>query len=82
MTVREAMEARAEKRKAAARKAKQTAMASARKAKQTAMASARALKPEQPFDEAAAKAEFAALDRLALTVWMNGGQNERKKHRG
>ena len=74
MTVREAMEARAEKRKAAARKAKQTAMASAR-----------ALKPEpekKPFDEAAAKAEFAALDRLALTVWMSGGMKAPSGHVG
>ena len=61
MTVREEMAARAEKRKAASRKAKQTAMAAAR-----------ALKPEQTFDEAAAQAEFADLDSRALTVWMIG----------
>lgn len=71
MTIREAMEARAEKRKAAARKAKQTAMASAR-----------ALKPEQQFDEAAAQAEFAALDRLALTVWMSGVKKAPSGHVG
>ena len=65
------MEARAEKRKAAARKAKQTAMASAR-----------ALKPEQQFDEAAAQAEFAALDRLALTVWMSGVKKAPSGHVG
>lgn len=64
MTVREAMAARAEKRKAASIKAKQEAMAAAR-----------ALKPEPgntPVDEAAAQAEFDALDSRALTVWMNG----------
>ena len=65
------MEARAEKRKAAARKAKQTAMASAR-----------ALKPDQQFDEAAAQAEFAALDRLALTVWMSGVKKAPSGHVG
>lgn len=71
MTVREAMDARAEKRKEASLKAKQTAMATAR-----------ALKPEQPFDEAAAKAEFAALDSRALTVWMNGGMKAPSGHVG
>lgn len=71
MTVREAMDARAEKRKAASRKAKQDAMAAAR-----------ALKPEQPFDEAAAQAEFAALDSRALTVWMIGCRKEPSGHVG
>ena len=74
MTVREAMDARAEKRKA-----------ESRKAKQTAMATARALKPEpekKPFDESAAKAEFAALDRRAVTVWMSGGRKEPSGHVG
>ena len=71
MTIQEEMEARAEKRKAAARKAKQTAMASAR-----------ALKPEQPFDEAAAQAEFAALDSRALTVWMIGCRKAPSGHVG
>lgn len=65
------MAARAEKRKSASRKAKQTAIATAR-----------ALKPEQPFDEAAAKAEFAALDRLALTVWMIGCRKAPSGHVG
>ena len=74
MTIREGMAARAEKRKAASRKAKQTAMAAAR-----------ALKPEQPFDEAAAQAaqaEFAELDSRALTVWMSGCRKEPSGHVG
>ena len=74
MTIREEMAARAEKRKSASRKAKQESIARAR-----------ALKPEpekKPFDEAAAKAEFAALDRLALTVWMSGGMKAPSGHVG
>lgn len=71
MTVREAMAERAEKRKAASIKAKQEAMAAAR-----------SLKPEQPFDEAAAQAEFDALDSLALTVWMIGCRKEPSGHVG
>ena len=74
MTIREEMAARAEKRKSALRKAKQQAIATAR-----------ALKPEpekKPFDEAAAKAEFAALDRLALTVWMSGCRKAHSGHVG
>jgi hypothetical protein len=74
MTVREAMAERAEKRKAASLKAKQEAMATAR-----------ALKPEpekKPFDEAAAQAEFDALDSRALTVWMIGCRKEPSGHVG
>jgi hypothetical protein len=74
MTVREAMAERAEKRKA-----------ESRKAKQTAIATARALKPapgNNPVDEASAQAEFAALDRLALTVWMSGGIKSPSGHVG
>jgi len=71
MTIREEMAARAEKRKSASLKAKQTAMATAR-----------ALKPEQPFDEAAAQAEFAALDSRALTVWMIGCRKAPSGHVG
>lgn len=74
MTIREEMAARAEKRKSASRKAKQNAIATAR-----------ALKPEpekNPFDEAAAKAEFAALDKRAVTVWMIGGRKAPSGHVG
>jgi len=74
MTIREEMAARAEKRKSASLKSKQKAMATAR-----------ALKPEpekKPFDEAAAKAEFDALDRLAVTVWMSGGRKAPSGHVG
>ena len=74
MTAREAMDARAEKRKA-----------ESRKAKQESIATARALKPEpgkKPFDEAAAQAEFAALDSRALTVWMSGGIKSPSGHVG
>ena len=74
MTAREAMDARAEKRKA-----------ESRKAKQESIATARALKPEsekKPVDEAAAKAEFDALDGLALTVWMSGGIKSPSGHVG
>ena len=68
------MDARAEKRKA-----------ESRKAKQESIATARALKPEpgkKPFDEAAAQAEFAALDSRALTVWMSGGIKSPSGHVG
>lgn len=74
MTIREGMAARADTRKSALRKAKQTAIATAR-----------ALKPDPgkpPVDEAAAKAEFAALDTLALTVWMIGCRKEPSGHVG
>lgn len=74
MTIQDAMAARAEKRKSASRKAKQTAIATAR-----------ALKPDPgkpPVDEAAAKAEFDALDKLALTVWMRGGMKAPSGHVG
>ena len=74
MTIREEMAARAETRKSASRRAKQESIATAR-----------ALKPEpekKPVDEAAAKAEFAALDRLALTVWMSGGKKAPSGHVG
>ena len=74
MTIIEEMAARAEMRKSASLKAKQTAMATAR-----------ALKPEpekKPIDEAAAQAEFAALDSLALTVWMIGCRKTPSGHVG
>jgi len=74
MTIREEMAARAEKRKEASRKDKQQSIATAR-----------ALKPEpgkNQFDEAAAKAEFDALDRRALTVWMSGGMKAPSGHVG
>ena len=54
-------------------------------AAQKDMATARALKPEpekNPFDEAAAKAEFAALDKRAVTVWMSGGRKAPSGHVG
>ena len=74
MTIREEMAARAEKRKSASLKAKQKAMATAR-----------ALKPESeknPVDESAAKAELAALDSLAVTVWMSGCRKAPSGHVG
>ena len=37
---------------------------------------------DQQFDEAAAQAEFAALDRLALTVWMSGVKKAPSGHVG
>jgi len=74
MTIREAMAARAEKRKAESRKAKQESIATARALKHAPV--------NKPFDEAAAKAEFDALDSLALTVWMLGCRKEPSGHVG
>ena len=74
MTIQEEMAARAEKRKAASRKAKQQSIATARALKHES--------EKKPVDEAAAQAEFAALDALALTVWMIGCRKEPSGHVG